>query len=686
MSRTPAPPPSMLDTSVTFEDLGLDPRLRKAVARMNLLHPSLIQAQSIPLALQGKDILARAKTGSGKTLAYALPVVQKLLSLKEAGALISSSTGVSALIVVPTKELVDQVRRVIKEVTHYCHDMVRVLPLASDQQMGAQKAKLMSARPDIIVGTPGRIAQHLRVKNISLQDTLEIIVIDEADLVLSYGNDEDVQYIAQSMPKTAQAYLMSATLNKDVEKLKNILLNNPIYLKVEDGKDGGKVPLSQYFIECDSEHKFVIVLAMMKLQLLVGKTIFFVNTIDRGFKLKLFLEKFGIRVTVLNSELPQNSRAHIIEEFNRGVFDYIIATDNDMAVADNDAIDLAEKLDDETFELVSDDEEGEEDMDEEEGEEEEMDQGEGEKEEEESHAERLKDKQASTSSTDAKQGKDKKSKSKKRHADIEYSASRGVDFKRVSVVINFDVPDTTRGYIHRIGRTARGGATGTAITFAEPHELAFIDQCREEQLKDAADKLKPTVQQKDGEVTLEAHHLVEGEILTPLPLNMNDVDNFKYRASDMLKSLTKTRIREARLKEIKNELLNSELLHSHFEDNPKDLNLINHDAPLQRGPTQSHLKAVPSYLVPASVKMERKRQKKGSRRGQIPDAIRAKARAKGDPLRTLEYAPADTAVRTEPKPELLPSMWTKRPSKDKKGFPSRGGKGGKGIKKTNKRR
>jgi ATP-dependent RNA helicase DDX56/DBP9 len=191
-------------------DLGLDRRLLKACAKAGFIYPTLVQSKCIPLALKGKDLLVRARTGSGKTAAYGLPLLQKLLARREAQP--DAPPAVRAVVLVPTRELVEQVRGQLWELMAYCRDCLGLLALVDDN-MSAQQAQLRD-RPDIVVATPARLVAHLRAGNISLKGSVETLVVDEADLVLSYGYREDVKAITAHLPKICQGFLMSATLSQ----------------------------------------------------------------------------------------------------------------------------------------------------------------------------------------------------------------------------------------------------------------------------------------------------------------------------------------------------------------------------------------------------------------------------------------------------------------------------------------
>ncbi|KAJ1938043.1 ATP-dependent DNA/RNA helicase, partial [Linderina pennispora] len=315
----------LLDSKATFLSLDLDDRLLRALGNMGLVHPTLVQAKAIPLALAGKDILARAKTGSGKTAAYCLPVLHKILQAKDELSVNSEERKrTRSLILVPTRELAEQVSKYIADLSKFCGKDITAVNIATNAALHIQ-APLLAESPDVVVSTPAKILKHLVAKSTSLE-TLETLVIDEADLVLSFGYEEDIRGILAHLPKIYQSMLMSATLNKGVESLKKLILTKPAILRLEDDKEESS-SLVQYVVRCTEEDKFLLAYVILKLKLIAGKCILFVNDIDRSYRLKLFLEQFSIRACVLNSELPLNSRYHIVEEFNRGVYDYIIATD-----------------------------------------------------------------------------------------------------------------------------------------------------------------------------------------------------------------------------------------------------------------------------------------------------------------------------------------------------------------------
>ncbi|KAJ2716102.1 ATP-dependent DNA/RNA helicase [Coemansia spiralis] len=539
---------SLLDKKASFQALDLDDRLLRALGSMGLVHPTLVQAKAIPLALAGKDVLARAKTGSGKTAAYCLPVFHKILAAKDAlPAGSEERKRTRALILVPTRELAEQVTKYAVSLVKFCGKEVTVVNIANNSPLHMQ-APLLAEQPDVVVSTPAKIMKHLVSRSIDLSQSLETLVIDEADLVLSFGYEDDIKGIVSRLPKIHQSMLLSATLNKGVESLKSIVLSAPAILKLEDDKEEAS-KLVQYVIRCTEDEKYLLTYVILKLRLIAGKCILFVNDIDRGYRLKLFLEQFSIKACVLNAELPLNSRYHIVEEFNRGVYDYIIATDESdkMGERDDTADDGAVAAAAESSDKPADD--------------------------------------PDTAMGDATPAATKKaSKKRKRAQDKEYGVSRGIDFKGVAAVINFDFPPSARAYTHRVGRTARAGKRGMSLSFVGRES---VQERRGDHHKDESVFERVAIQQRK-----------KGSEITPYKFDMKQVEGFRYRSTDALRTVSRNAIREARIKEIKQEMLNSEKLKSYFEDKPQDLHFLRHDKALQPSQIQPHMKHIPQYLLP----------------------------------------------------------------------------------------
>lgn len=355
----------------------------------------------------------------------------------------------------------------------------------------------------------------MKLNAVDLKTHFQTLVIDEADLVCNYDYEEDVKELLTFLPKIFQSFLMSATLGNDVDSLKQLVLRSPAILKMEDKTmDSTWDNLKQLYTICGETDKYLILYVLLKLKLLKGKCIIFVNDIERCYRLKLFLEQFSIPSVVLNSELPLNSRVHIVEEFNKGVYNYMIATDEGGLKGEKEEEEKAavQELEDGEGEDKGDEEEEEEEADEKDDEEEddnipegdlemEFDGSEGEdldgeddemeammkasddEEDEaaamaemgESSAKKPTKQESSTTTENTSSAPSKKKKSGPKK-DQEYGVSRGIDFVNVAAVVNFDFPPTAKSYTHRVGRTARGGQMGTSLSFvvtAEEKEKAL---------------------------------------------------------------------------------------------------------------------------------------------------------------------------------------------------------------------
>lgn len=504
----------------SFTDLALDPRLVQAVAEQKFSQPTLVQRMAIPIALKGQDVLCKAKTGSGKTAAYVLPVLAGILKRKTVRRTIVKTRAIAnanfyqtdpepataALILVPTRELADQVFKAIEKFSAFCSKNVRAVKL-TDKLSDAVQRSLLATLPDIVISTPARAWHNVNGNSSALSlGKLSHLVLDEADLLLSYGYDSDLENLSWSIPKGIQTIMMSATLTSEVDSLKKIFYrdNVPELLDLEEPDNEGE-GITQLVTKCGEDEKFLLAYVIFKLKLVKGKCIIFVGDIDRCYRLKLFFEQFGIRSCILNSELPVNSRIHVVEEFNKNMYDIIIASDekellgNENKAAEEEAEEAEEKVEE-------------------------------------------------TTETSEKRPKKKRKSTKQ---DLEYGVSRGIDFKNVAAVINFDLPTTASSYTHRIGRTARAGKAGMALSFVVP--------------KDQYRKHMPTTiasAEKDEKILarITKQQIKKGKEIKPYNFNSEQVEAFRYRMNDALRAVTKVAVREARTRELRQELLKSEKL------------------------------------------------------------------------------------------------------------------------------
>lgn len=522
-----------------FTDLDIDDRLLKAISKLGWSKPTEVQKKAIPTALEGRDLIVRAKTGSGKTAAYLIPALQNILKRSKSS---GSKEKKVSIILVPSKELSKQAYRNAQELIACCSRTVKVLDIGNSS---VHNVSSLIGTADMLIGTPTKLLAHINNKTFDMQKSMDYLVVDEADMMLSFGYENDLDNLVQNLPKIYQALLVSATIGSDVEHLKSQLLRDPIVLKLKESDVPEDGKLTQFVIKCEANDKFLLVYALFKLNLIQGKTLVFVNSIDKCYRLKLFFEQFFIKACVINSELPQNSRMHIVDEFNKGVYDTIIATDESISI--------------------------------------------------------------DTEKT--------KAKKKVKGHDKEYNVSRGIDFQEVDNVINLDFPNNPDAYVHRIGRTARGENSGTALSFVASQEDRKLLSKVENKLKENSDKVD----------------------LKPYNFKIDEIEGLRYRVTDAYNNVTKVKVKDAKLKEIKGEIFNSTKLKTYFEDNPMDLKVLRHDKILAPTERQPHMRNVPEYLVPDALKHVMIKPR-GKKKKYIPFHDKSKKRKRGndDPLKTFK--------------------------------------------------
>ncbi|XP_071435107.1 probable ATP-dependent RNA helicase DDX56 isoform X2 [Pithys albifrons albifrons] len=492
---------------------------------------------------------------------------------------------VRALVLVPSAELGRQVGHTLRQLSAFCARRLRVVDLCTHSDPSAQRPVLME-QPDVVVGTPGRVLAHLGGHNLSVRHSLELLVLDEADLLLSFGFGDDIKALLCHLPKIYQTLLMSATFNPELEALQELVLHNPVLVLPLEPQLPGPCQLQQFQVRCGTEEdKFLVLVALLQLRLLRGRALLFVGSLPRAFRLKLFLEQFGIPACTLNSELPAASRCHVISQFNRGLYDFIVCTDE-----------------------------------------------EGPPEPPQRQAQKGGTPGKGKAKAKGKEQAKAKGKEQARAKDPEYGVARGIDFQNVSAVINFDVPPTVESYIHRVGRTARGDNPGTALTLAMPEEHEGLT------------RIEDALAGENGQ-----------SMLQPYKFCMEEIESLRYRCRDAMRSVTKQAVKEARLREVRDELLNSEKLKAYFEDNPRDLHVLRHDKPLHPAIVKPHLRNVPDYLVPPSLRgivRPGPRKRKGPQvpRGPGPRRGGKAPHRTGNPLQSFKYSRRGAKGRAVPTP------------------------------------
>jgi superfamily II DNA/RNA helicase len=341
-----------------FNGFGLPPKLLHALARMQFAAPTPIQAQTIPKALTGRDILGTAQTGTGKTGAFGIPLIARLMDNPQA----------SALVMTPTRELAAQVMASLQQMIPVAD--IRTALLIGGEAMPRQFQQLRQM-PRLIVGTPGRINDHLMRGSLRLGNA-RFLVLDETDRMLDMGFGVQIEKIVAHIPSERQTMLFSATMPPGIVKLSAKYLNNPERISV--GSTTAAAPnIQQELIQTSDGEKYAKLLEQLALH--KGTTLIFVKTKWGTEKLADKLSKQNYASDAIHGDLRQSRRDRVIQAFRDKKFRVLVATD---------------------------------------------------------------------------------------------LAARGLDVPHIELVVNYDLPQCPEDYIHRIGRTARAGASGKAINFLTP--------------------------------------------------------------------------------------------------------------------------------------------------------------------------------------------------------------------------
>ncbi len=296
--------------ATSFADLALHPVLIHVLDGMGISQPSPIQAQAIPLLLDGRDVIGQARTGSGKTLAFALPLVQRHQP---------SIQGVQALVLVPTRELAMQVGEVIRSLA--VPRRVSVTLLYGGRSLVPERQALQSAQ--IVVGTPGRTLDHLRQRNLSLR-ALRTLVLDEGDEMLDRGFAPDVERILAGAPKERQTALFSATMPAWVSATAGKHLQNPVTVQVETDASAGP-EIEHVVYDVDPSAKLAALRTLLD-QRGTAPIIVFGRTKHGVKKLARQLGVLGYPAAALQGNLSQNARERVMAEFRSGAMPILLAT------------------------------------------------------------------------------------------------------------------------------------------------------------------------------------------------------------------------------------------------------------------------------------------------------------------------------------------------------------------------
>jgi ATP-dependent RNA helicase RhlE len=312
--------PAAPAATVRFADFGLSPLIQRALDEQGYEHPTPIQAEAIPVLLQGRDVMGAAQTGTGKTASFSLPIIQMLL----ANASHSTSPArhpVRALILTPTRELAVQVAENVK--AYAKHTPLRSTVVFGGMDMKPQTA-LLKAGVEIVIATPGRLLDHIEQKNISLSQ-VQMLVMDEADRMLDMGFLPDLQRIINLLPKQRQNLMFSATFSPEIKKLANTFLNNPITIEVaRSNQTADKVTQVVYKVADSQKHA---VTAHILRQRELKQVIIFSNTKIGASRLARELEREGMKAVAIHGDKTQQERMAALEAFKKGETDILVATD-----------------------------------------------------------------------------------------------------------------------------------------------------------------------------------------------------------------------------------------------------------------------------------------------------------------------------------------------------------------------
>ena len=289
--------------------IHLQPELKKAFEEMGFSEMTDIQIKTIPLIQQGKDVIGQSQTGSGKTAAFGFPILEK----------ITHNHGLQALILVPTRELCEQVTTEMRKFAK--HKRSNIIAVYGGVSINPQMDNLRYA--DIVVGTPGRLLDHLQRGTLNLQK-IKILVLDEADKMFDMGFVDDVRKIISQTPKERQTLLFSATISTQVHDIVRNYMKNPEKIKVQSYVDKGK--MLQYFYSVPSRDKFSLLVHLLKNEK-VSLTLIFCATRNRVDSVSKNLYKQGIQSQKLHGGLTQSRRKQAIDMFHNKQIDVLVASD-----------------------------------------------------------------------------------------------------------------------------------------------------------------------------------------------------------------------------------------------------------------------------------------------------------------------------------------------------------------------
>ncbi|MFC5511720.1 DEAD/DEAH box helicase [Massilia jejuensis] len=320
MSELPNTEVAAVEPGVTFADFGLAPEILRALTDQGYVHPTPIQAQAIPVVLQGRDVMGAAQTGTGKTAGFSLPIIQLLLAHANSS-MSPARHPVRALVLTPTRELAVQVADNVKAYSR--HTPLRSTVVFGGMDMKGQTV-LLKGGVEIVIATPGRLLDHIEQKNVSLSQ-VQMLVMDEADRMLDMGFLPDLQRIINLLPKKRQNLMFSATFSPEIKKLANSFLDKPVLIEVaRSNATAEKVTQIVYKVE-EEQKRDVVEFLIRERQL--KQVIIFSNTKIGASRLSRHLEQTGIKASAIHGDKTQQERMAALEAFKQGEIEVLVATD-----------------------------------------------------------------------------------------------------------------------------------------------------------------------------------------------------------------------------------------------------------------------------------------------------------------------------------------------------------------------
>ncbi|MFH2019911.1 MAG: DEAD/DEAH box helicase [archaeon] len=292
-----------------FNELGLAQTVLKSIQDQKFEEPSEIQEKTIPIILEGKDVIAESATGSGKTLAFAAGILHKAVKGK----------GIQALVLTPTRELAEQVAKEIRLFSKYQN--LLVIPIYGGVSISPQMSLLQ--RADVVIGTPGRLLDHLQRGTIDLSK-VKVLVLDEADRMLDMGFIDDVKRISGECPKDRQTLLFSATISTDIIDLAHSYMRKPIRISVEHYVDAKL--LKQIYYDIQDNAKFSLLVHLLKKET-HGLSMVFCNTQRTTDFVSKNLNKQGIEAIAIHGGFSQAKRTKTMGDFHKKNFSVLVCTD-----------------------------------------------------------------------------------------------------------------------------------------------------------------------------------------------------------------------------------------------------------------------------------------------------------------------------------------------------------------------